>query len=166
MNVVCICAVHTVRLFWSSLCHIRINQCYSNFDLVSVFEKCTSWSVAFLCQIGHGQPPVAFPSSQADRKTSSYASQSQQQPTASQSACELCAYLHHLLLCRSIAQHSELMLCKSTFLSVHHVGQNEWAIGRFLPLGSPIVSFPTCIDKKLSCHKRGCAMLCHLKFCA
>jgi len=51
-----------------------------------------------LCQIGHGQPPVAFPSSQPDRKASAYASQQQQQPTASQSACELCDYFHHSYL--------------------------------------------------------------------
>jgi len=55
----------------------------------------------FVYQIGHGQPPVAFPSSQPDRKASSYASQSQSQqlPTASQSACELHDdFCHNLLI--------------------------------------------------------------------
>jgi len=50
-----------------------------------------------MCQIGHGQPPVAFPSSQPDRKASSYGSQTQQQqPTASQSACEFYELFHSL----------------------------------------------------------------------
>lgn len=44
-----------------------------------------------MCQMGHGQPAVAFPSSQPDRKASPYGPQAQQ-PTVSQSACEFCEF--------------------------------------------------------------------------
>ena len=71
------------------LCKICLLQCVFSFWTIFKNLYCI---ILCVCQIGHGQPPVAFPASQADRKASSYGSQSQQQPTASQSACELCDY--------------------------------------------------------------------------